>query len=92
MVGRVATARAALERATGELAAIAFSDIGDYFDAVGRVLPLEEIAPVARKALKTYSVKRHTLRDGSECKRFVVRLHDKGRALAMLARGLGMGR
>lgn len=85
MAERVATARTVLERAVGELAAIAFSDIGDYFDADGRPLPLGDVCPAARRALAVHRVTQRTLPDGSVRESVCIRLHDKGRALRALA-------
>lgn len=62
---RVSTARTVWERAVSELAAIAFSDIGDYIEADGRPLPLADVPPAARKALAAHRVTRRTLPDGS---------------------------
>jgi len=90
MAERVATARTVLERAVGELAAIAFSDIGDYFDADGRPLALADVSPAARKALAVHRVTQRTLSDGSVRESVCVRLHDKGRALRTLAGCRGM--
>ena len=73
-----------------ELAAIAFSDIGDYFDADGRPLPLADLPPAARKALAVHRVTLRTLSDGSVRESIRVRLHDKGRALNTLAGCRGM--
>jgi len=82
---RASTARAALDRIAGELAAIAFSDIGDYFDADDRPLPLADVCPAARRALAVHRVTQRTLPDGSVRESVCIRLHDKGRALRALA-------
>jgi hypothetical protein len=89
-VERLDAARAELDRAAAELHAIAFSDIGDYFGEGFRPLPLSEVPPAARKALKTHRVTRRTRRDGSVSETVVVRLHDKHKALACLARLYGL--
>ena len=86
------------ERVIEELAAIAFSDIGDVFGADGRILPLAEIPPQARRAIAVYKVRQQTRtrngRGGEKVMESVeviaVQLHPKVAALAALARYLGM--
>lgn len=62
------------------LTAIAFSDMGDYLDFGPdglRAKSLSEIDPIKLYALKTY-------RADKTRRSFCIRLHDKGKALAML--------
>jgi hypothetical protein len=88
------------ERVLEELAASAFSDIRDVFGTDGRILPLAEIPPQARRAIASYSVRQRTrTRIGPRGKKVVesvevvaVRLHSKVGALAALVRYLGMFR
>lgn len=80
--------RAAIDVVLAELARIAFSDIGEVFDAHGAVIPFADLPPGVRSAIAEYRV--HYGRNGT----FVVsiRMHSKVAALATLGRHLGIGR
>ena len=90
--------RVTAKRVIEELAAIAFSDIGDVFGADGRIIPLAEIPPQTRRAIASYKVRQETrTRNGPGGEKVMesveviaVRLHPKVAALAALARYLGM--
>lgn len=80
-----------------ELAAIAFSDIGELYtaDANGMSVPRswDEIPPVARRAIQSIKVKRRgdvTGRENPESIDIDIRLHSKLDALDKLCRHLGL--
>ncbi|MDB5306887.1 MAG: hypothetical protein JWO38_1089 [Gemmataceae bacterium] len=82
-----------------ELAAIAFSDFGDLFDARDRLVPLVDLPPHVRAAVKTYTVRqvRHRTGRGGEGRTevrqlFEVQMWPKMPALDALARHLGLYR
>lgn len=80
------------DRLLRELAAVAFSDIGDLFDADGSPLPPLLIDPVTRSAVASLTVTRTVSASGEVTETFRVRFWDKLRALELLARHLGLGR
>ena len=80
------------DRLLRELAAVAFSDIGDLFDADGRPLPTHLIDPVTRGTIASLTVTRTVSASGDVTETFRVRFWDKLRALELLARHLGYGR
>ncbi|QDU22105.1 terminase small subunit [Urbifossiella limnaea] len=82
----VATRRRVLE----ELAAVAFSDLSDLFDPTGpglRLLPMAHIPPTARRAVHRIRVR---VEPNGTAEVLEVTFRDKGRALALLAKLLGM--
>ncbi len=80
------------DRLLRELAAVAFSDIGDLFDSDGRPLPPHLIDPIARLAIESLTVARTVSASGAVTETFRVKFWDKCKALDMLARHLGLGR
>jgi phage terminase small subunit len=76
----------ATNRVLEELARIAFSDIGDVFDARGALIPFADLPPGIRSAIAEYRVRRG--RNGTYTVR--VRVHSKLAALAALGRHLGI--
>ena len=80
------------DRVLRELAAVAFSDIGDLFDADGQPLPTHLIDPIARLAIESLTVARTVSATGAVTETFRVKFWDKGKALDLLARHLGLGR
>ncbi len=76
----------ATNRVLEELVRIAFSDIGDVFDAHGALISFADLPPGIRSAIAEYSVRRG--RNGTYAVR--VRLHSKLAALTALGRHLGM--
>jgi phage terminase small subunit len=80
------------DRLLRELAAVAFSDIGDLFDADGHPLPPHLIDPVSRSAVASLTVTRTVSASGEVTETFRVRFWDKLRALELLARHLGLSR
>ena len=84
--------RITADRVLRELAAVAFSDIGDLFDHTGRPVPIHQLDPFTRRAIAAVSVGRV---DDPACvvrERFHVRFWDKLRALELLARYVGLDR
>jgi hypothetical protein len=66
-----------------QLRRIAFADIREFVDDAGRMKPIADVSPEARSALKSYI----TRADGSVTG---VRLHNRVRALTLLAKHLGL--
>ncbi len=84
--------RVTADRVVRELAAIAFSDIGDLFDSNGRPIPVHRLDPVTRRAIAAVSIGRVDGPAGVVREKFSVRFWDKLRALELLARYLGLDR
>jgi hypothetical protein len=68
------------------LGAVAFSDIGELFDADGKLLPLPRLPPHVRAAISSVKVRRTPEKDEI----VEVRLWDKVGALTVMARHLGL--
>ena len=75
-----------------ELAAVAFSDIGDLFDHNGQPVPVHRLDPITRSAVAAVSIGRVDGPAGVVSETFRVRFWDKLRALELLARHLGLDR
>ena len=84
--------RVTADRVLRELAAVAFSDIGDLFDFSGRPIPVHFLEPETRRAISALAVTRVTDASGIVSEKFHVRFRDKLRALELLARHLGLDR
>ena len=84
--------RISADRVVRELAATAFSDIGDLFDPDGLPQPPHLIDPIARLAVASLTVARTVSATGAVTETFRVKLWDKLRALELLARHLGLAR
>ena len=84
--------RVTADRVLRELAAVAFSDIGDLFDHNGRPVPVHRLDPMARRAIAAVSIGRVDGPAGVVSERFHVRFWDKLRALELLARYVGLDR
>ena len=84
--------RVSADRVLRELAAVAFSDIGDLFDSDGRPTPVHLLDPEARRAIAALTVTRVTDASGVTRETFRVRFWDKPRALEVLAGRLGFDR
>ena len=84
--------RISADRVLRELAAIAFSDIGDLFDSDGRPIPVHQLDPATRRAIAAVSTGRVNDPAGVVSEKFHVRFWDKLRALELLARHLGLDR
>ena len=80
------------DRLLRELAEIAFSDIGDLFDQDGSPLMPHQIPPYARGAIESLTVARTVSATGAVTETFRVKFWDKGKALELLARHLGLSR
>ncbi len=84
--------RISADRVLRELAAIAFSDIGDLFDSDGRPIPVHQLDPATRRAIAAVSTASVNDPTGVLSEKFHVRFWDKLRALELLARHLGLDR
>jgi len=84
--------RVTADRVLRELAAVAFSDIGDLFGPDGRPVPVHQLDPVTRCAIAAVSTGRVDGPAGVVSEQFRVRFWDKLRALELLARYLGLDR
>ena len=84
--------RVTADRVLQELAAVAFSDIGDLFDHTGRPVPVHRLDPITRRAIAAVSIGRVDGPAGVVSERFHVRFWDKLRALELLARYVGLDR
>ena len=84
--------RISADRVLRELAAVAFSDIGDLFDSDGRPIPVHQLDPATRRAIAAVSTGRVNDPAGVVSEKFHVRFWDKLRALELLARHLGLDR
>ena len=84
--------RVTADRVLRELAAVAFSDIGDLFDSDGRPIPVHRLDPATRCAIAAASIGRVNDPAGVVSEKFHVRFWDKLRALELLARHLGLDR
>jgi hypothetical protein len=86
--------RVSADRIVDELAAIAFSTMSDYFDMSAdrpmTPLPIREISPLARKALRKLTYKSRVV-NGITIKTVDVQCHSKLAALGKLYDHLGMG-
>ena len=80
------------DRVLRELAAVAFSDIGDLFDHNGRPVAVHQLDPITRSAVAAVSIGRVNGPAGVVSERFRVRFWDKLRALELLARYVGLDR
>jgi len=88
--------RSTANKALGELAALAFSNVKDYYDRDGKLLPLDELpvyAAAAVKKVKSKEVKAFDLATGEE--KVVghereLELHDKIAALRMIGQHEGL--
>jgi phage terminase small subunit len=71
-----------------EIRRLAFSDIGQVFDAQGRLKPLDELLPAVRACMASVKATKKHLSVGGDTHEDVVevRLWDKLRALEMLAK------
>ena len=84
--------RVTADRVVRELAAVAFSDIGDLFDHTGRPVPIHCLDPMTRRAIAAVSIGRVDGPAGVVSERFRVRFWDKLRALELLAKYVGLDR
>ena len=84
--------RISADRVLRELAAIAFSDIGDLFDLDGRPIPVRQLDPATRRAIASRTMSSATDASGMTRETFHVQFWDKLRALEFLARHLGLDR
>jgi phage terminase small subunit len=84
--------RVTADRVLNELAAVAFSDIGDLFDHNGRPVPVHQLDPITRSAVAAVSIGRANGPAGVVSETFHVRFWDKLRALELLARHMGFDR
>ncbi len=84
--------RVTADRVLRELAAVAFSDIGELFDHNGRPVPVHQLELVTRRAVAAVSIGRVGGPAGVVSETFHVRFWDKLRALELLARHLGVDR
>lgn|SRR5574343_979281 len=82
------------DKVLAEYMAVAFADIGQYFDDHGNLLPLQEIPEMARKAISEIQVfEEYAFSEGErvpigQTKR--LKFHDKLKALDALGRNLGL--
>lgn len=79
-------------RTLEELRRLAFSDIGDLFDANGRLRPLKDIPPTLRACIASVKTTKKNLTAGDGIQEDVVevRLWDKIRAIEMAAKHHGL--
>ncbi|MFG1383730.1 terminase small subunit [Xanthobacter versatilis] len=77
-------------RVLQELARIAFADIGQLFDAAGRLKPLNQLDPEHRAAIRCLQIITREMDDGMLERRVAVQIWDKLSALEKLARHLGL--
>jgi phage terminase small subunit len=89
---KAAEADITAERVLEELARVAFADIGQCFDAEGKLLPIKQIPEFMRRAIGGFDVvkRKNHARDGDTDEVEKVRLIDKSRALELLSRYFGM--
>lgn len=76
------------QRVLEEIAALAFSDVGDVLDANGTIRPIRTMAPKARRAIasiKTSKFNKPGTRDGIQEDALEIRLWSKVDALKMAA-------
>lgn len=76
---------------TQELAYVAFADITDFYDAQGKLIPIKQLPPHARRAIK--SIKTVKVRAGEDCDELVVdgyEVYDKLGALMMLGKSYAL--
>lgn len=82
-----------VDRVLEEYAHIAFSDIGQAFDADGRLLPIHKMPPEVRRSLagiEVVSYEEDNDGKGSIGKLHKIKILDKRAALADVAKHLGM--
>ncbi|MFG1343542.1 terminase small subunit [Xanthobacter autotrophicus DSM 431] len=77
-------------RVLQELARIAFADIGQLFDAAGKLKPLNQINPHDRAAIRFLQITTRDLRDGTLERKVALQIWDKLSTLEKLARHLGL--
>lgn len=77
-------------RVLQELARIAFADIGQLFDAAGKLKPLNQLNPDARAAIRFLQITSRELGDGTPERKVALQIWDKLSALEKLARHLGL--
>lgn len=77
-------------RVLQELARIAFADIGQLFDATGKLKPLNQLNPNDRAAIRFLQITTRELGDGTLERKVALQVWDKLAALEKLARHLGL--
>ncbi|MFH3481144.1 terminase small subunit [Xanthobacter variabilis] len=77
-------------RVLQELARIAFADIGQLFDATGKLKPLNQLNPDDRAAIRFLQITTRELGDGTLERKVALQIWDKLSALEKLARHLGL--
>lgn len=77
-------------RVLQELARIAFADIGQLFDATGRLKPLNQLDPEHRAAIRSLQITTREMDSGTLERKVAVQIWDKLVALEKLARHLGL--
>lgn len=77
-------------RVLQELASIAFADIGQLFDAAGRLKPLNQLDPEHRAAIRSLQITTREMDNGTLERKVAVQIWDKLVALERLARYLGL--
>lgn len=77
-------------RVLQELARIAFADIGQLFDAAGKLKPLNQLDPNNRAAIRFLQITTRELGDGTLERKVALQIWDKLSALQKLARHLGL--
>jgi hypothetical protein len=80
------------DRALEELAVVGFSDIGDYVDARGTLVPMNQIEPNKRRALASLKTSRYNkpgAKDGVQEDALEIRLWPKLDALQNILRAAG---
>lgn len=77
-------------RVLQELACIAFADIGQLFDAAGRLKPLSQLDPEHRAAIRSLQFTTREMDNGTLERKVAVQIWDKLVALERLARHVGL--
>ncbi|QTL05846.1 terminase small subunit [Aquabacter sp. L1I39] len=77
-------------RVLQELARIAFADIGQLFDAEGKLKPLSQLDPDDRAAIRSLQITTREMGDGTLERKAAIQVWDKLAALEKLARHLGL--
>lgn len=87
---RAEATRVEAARVLQELARIAFADIGQLFDATGKLKPLNQINPDDRAAIRFLQITTRELGDGTLERKVALQIWDKLPALEKLARHVGL--